>query len=242
NSISVLSNRQHRFLIADQLQEISVQPARIVLEPVSRNTAPTACVAALIAQRTDPAALVLLAPSDHVLADDFSFAASVRRGIDCARAGALVTFGVRPDCPHSGYGYIESKSSKADNGGVFAVSRFVEKPSKEVAEAYVESGRFFWNAGIFLASAENLLRLFEIHSPEILSACRRALDAAIDDLNFLLLGNQYSEAQSISLDYAIVEKADNIGCVPLNSPWSDVGTWSELWSYLDKDASTTAPH
>ena len=108
NPISVLSNRQHRFLIADQLQEIGVQAARIVLEPVSRNTAPAACIAALIAQRADPEALVLLAPSDHVIADDASFAASVRRGMDRARGEALVTFGVRPDCPHTGYGYIES--------------------------------------------------------------------------------------------------------------------------------------
>ena len=237
NPISVLSNRQHRFLIADQLQEIGVQAARIVLEPVSRNTAPAACIAALIAQRADPEALVLLAPSDHVIADDASFAASVRRGMDRARGGALVTFGVRPDCPHTGYGYIESDSNKADDSGVFAVRRFVEKPSKDVAEGYVESGRFFWNAGIFLFSADVMLRLFETNAPEILSACRRALDGAVEDLNFLVLGDQYSEAQAISLDYAIVEKADTIGCVPLNTAWSDVGSWSELWDFLDKDPS-----
>jgi mannose-1-phosphate guanylyltransferase/mannose-6-phosphate isomerase len=179
---------------------------------------------------------VLLAPSDHVIADDASFAASVQRGIDAARKGALITFGVRPDCPHTGYGYIESDSGKPDQSGVFAVRRFVEKPSKEAAASYLESGRFFWNAGIFLFDTKVMLRLFETLAPEILSACQQALDAAVEDLNFLVLGDQYCKAQAISLDYAIVEKADNIGCVPLNTAWSDVGSWSELWNFLDKDS------
>jgi mannose-1-phosphate guanylyltransferase / mannose-6-phosphate isomerase len=233
--ISILSNRQHRFLVADQLHEIGVEAARSVLEPINRNTAPAACIAALIAHRSDTEALVLLAPSDHVIADDASFAASVQRGIDAARKGALITFGVRPDCPHTGYGYIESDSGKPDQSGVFAVRRFVEKPSKEAAASYLESGRFFWNAGIFLFDAKVMLRLFETLAPEIISACQQALDTAVEDLNFLVLGNQYCKAQAISLDYAIVEKADNIGCVPLNTAWSDVGSWSELWNFLEKD-------
>ena len=148
-TISVLSNRQHRFLIADQLQEIGVQAARIVLEPVSRNTAPAACIAALIAQRADPEAWCCLRPQI------MSSLTTPPSQLPCegewiaARGGALVTFGVRPDCPHTGYGYIESDLNKADDSGVFAVRRFVEKPSKDVAEGYVESGRFFWNAGNF---------------------------------------------------------------------------------------------
>lgn len=235
--ISILSNRQHRFLVADQLHEIGVEAAKNVLEPISRNTAPAACISALIAHRSDTEALVLLAPSDHVIADDASFAASVQRGIDAARKGALITFGVRPDCPHTGYGYIESDSGKPDQSGVFAVRRFVEKPSKEAAASYLESGRFFWNAGIFLFDAKVMLRLFETLAPEILSACQQALDTAVEDLNFLVLGEQYSQAQAISLDYAIVEKADTIGCVPLNTAWSDVGSWAELWNFLDKDSS-----
>ncbi|MGA6997444.1 MAG: mannose-1-phosphate guanylyltransferase/mannose-6-phosphate isomerase, partial [Pseudolabrys sp.] len=235
--ISILSNRQHRFLVADQLHEIGVEAAKNVLEPISRNTAPAACISALIAHRSDTEALVLLAPSDHVIADDASFAASVQRGIDAARKGALITFGVRPDCPHTGYGYIESDSGKPDQSGVFAVRRFVEKPSKEAAASYLESGRFFWNAGIFLFDAKVMLRLFETLAPEILSACQQALDTAVEDLNFLVLGEQYSQAEAISLDYAIVEKADTIGCVPLNTAWSDVGSWAELWNFLDKDSS-----
>ena len=237
DAISVLSNRQYRFLIDEQLQEVGLQAARIVLEPDNRNTAPAACVAALIAHQADPDALVLLAPSDHVIADDASFAASVRRGIDAARGGALVTFGVRPDCPHTGYGYIESDSGKPDQSGVFAVRRFVEKPSADAAASYLESDRFFWNAGIFLFGAELMLRLFETFAPEILLTCQQAVDAAVEDLSFQVLGDQYGKAQAISLDYAIVEKADNIRCVPLNTAWSDVGSWSELWNFLDKDSS-----
>lgn len=233
---TILSNRQHRFLIVDQLREIG-QSARIVLEPVSRNTAPAACVAALVAHQSDPDALVLLAPSDHVIGDDASFAASVERGVSAAQRGTLVTFGVRPDCPHTGYGYIEAKSNKPDEVGVFAVSHFVEKPSKEAAQTYLDSGRFFWNAGIFLFGAEALLRLFELHAPDILSACKRALEGARDDLNFIVLGDAYAAATAISLDYAIVEKPNDIGCVPLNTTWSDVGSWSELWNFLDKDGN-----
>jgi mannose-1-phosphate guanylyltransferase/mannose-6-phosphate isomerase len=223
--------------VADQLHEIGVEAAKNVLEPISRNTAPAACISALIAHRSDTEALVLLAPSDHVIADDASFAASVQRGIDAARKGALITFGVRPDCPHTGYGYIEVDSGKPDQSGVFAVLRFVEKPSKEAAASYLESGRFFWNAGIFLFDAKVMLRLFETLAPEILSACQQALDTAVEDLNFLVLGDQYCKAQAISLDYAIVERADTIGCVPLNTAWSDVGSWSELWNFLDKDSN-----
>ena len=149
----------------------------------------------------------------------------------------MVTFGVRPDCPHTGYGYIESDSGKPDQSGVFAVRRFVEKPSADAAASYLESGRFFWNAGIFLFGAELMLRLFETLAPEILLTCQQAVDAAVEDLSFQVLGDQYGKAQAISLDYAIVEKADNIRCVPLNTAWSDVGSWSELWNFLDKDSS-----
>ena len=236
DQISVLSNRQHRFLIADQLQEIGASAARIVLEPASRNTAPAACIAALIAHRADPNSLLLLAPSDHVIGDDASFAASVRRGADAARNGGLVTFGVRPDCPHTGYGYVETAVNRPDESGVFPVNCFVEKPSREAAQGYLDSGRFFWNAGIFLFSAQAMLRLFELHAPEILSACHRALEQAKDDLDFLVLGDAYADATAISLDFAIVEKAENIGCIPLNTTWSDLGSWSELWNFLEKDA------
>ena len=235
--LSVLSNHRHRFLVIEQLEEIGAHAANIVLEPVGKNTAPAACIAALISARADPNALVLLAPADHVIADENSFLAAVRIGAVAARKGALVTFGVAPDCPHIGYGYIETNSTGC---AAFAVTRFIEKPSQEAAQAYLDSGGFYWNAGIFLFKAETLLGLFEIHAPDVLSVCRRALDHASEDLSFLALGDAYHQAPTISLDYAIAEKADNIVCVPLDTPWSDVGSWSEVWNYLDKDAGGNA--
>jgi mannose-1-phosphate guanylyltransferase/mannose-6-phosphate isomerase len=147
-ALSILSNYQHRFLIQEQLQEIGVGAANIVLEPVSRNTAAVACVAALMAGRGDPEALVLLAPSDHAIGDDASFAETVSLGADAARQGALVTFGVEPDCPHTGYGYIETESKSGGNA-TRTVKRFVEKPTREAAESYIDSGSFYRNAAFF---------------------------------------------------------------------------------------------
>ena len=233
DKLTILSNYQHRFLIQEQLQEIGLS-GDIALEPASRNTAPAACIASLMATRVSEDALVLLAPSDHAIGDSSSFAESVSLGAEAARRGSLVTFGVEPDCPHTGYGYIET-SGGVENDAV-SVRRFVEKPSREVAERYLEGGGFYWNAGIFLFRAGTMIELFQAHAPEILAACRQALNDATKDLGFRQLGESYRKAPSISLDYAIMEKASDIVCVPLSTSWSDVGSWSELWSYLEKDS------
>jgi mannose-1-phosphate guanylyltransferase/mannose-6-phosphate isomerase len=231
-SLSVLSNQKHRFLIADQLQGISAQAAKIVLEPVSRNTAPAACIAALMAARTDPESLVLLAPSDHVIPDASLFAKTVAAGMDAAKEGALVTFGVEPDCPQPAYGYIETEKANRPD---LPVRRFIEKPSLEAAQEYFDSGRFYWNAGIFLFKAASMIELMQTHAPEILRSCRLALNNAVEDLDFLRLDNAYAEAPAISLDYAIAEKTSNMRCVPLATAWSDVGSWSAVWSLMPKD-------
>ena len=235
--LSILSNHQHRFLVQEQLQEIGIAHANILLEPVGRNTAPAACIAALTAGRVDPDVVVLLAPSDHAIGDDVAFADTVRRGIGPAQQGSIVTFGVRPDSPHTGYGYIETKKGERGEDWALAVERFVEKPSRERAETYVDSGRFYWNSGIFLFKASTLLQLFQTYAPEILAVCRQALNEATKDLGFRQLGQSYQRAPSISLDYAIMEKAPNIVCLPLSTSWSDVGSWSELWNFLEKDGS-----
>jgi mannose-1-phosphate guanylyltransferase/mannose-6-phosphate isomerase len=233
DKLTILSNYQHRFLIQEQLQEIGLS-GDIALEPASRNTAPAACIASLMATRVSEDALVLLAPSDHAIGDSSSFAESVSLGAEAARRGSLVTFGVEPDCPHTGYGYIETSGGVENDAA--SVRRFVEKPSREVAERYLEGGGFYWNAGIFLFRAGTMIELFQAHAPEILAACRQALNDATKDLGFRQLGESYRKAPSISLDYAIMEKASDIVCVPLSTSWSDVGSWSELWSYLEKDA------
>jgi mannose-1-phosphate guanylyltransferase/mannose-6-phosphate isomerase len=230
----ILSNHQHRFLISEQLEDISIKPARIVLEPVSRNTAPAASIAALIASRIDPDSLVLLVPSDHMIADATAFARAVEIGVASAKEGALVTFGVEPDCPHIGYGYIETEKY---NSLDLRVKRFVEKPSRQAAEVFIDSGSFYWNSGIFLFRAAMLLELLELHAPEVLAASQASLEDAREDFGFLRLSSAYENAPAISLDYAIAEQADNIRCVPLDTSWSDVGSWTAVWSLLEKDGA-----
>jgi mannose-1-phosphate guanylyltransferase/mannose-6-phosphate isomerase len=232
NDLTVLSNHRHRFLVAEQLEELALSSAKIVLEPVGRDTAPAACIAALIASQRDPEALVLLAPADHMLADEDRFVSAVEAGVEAAEAGALVTFGVVPDCPNTGYGYIQTDPG---NEPALKVRRFVEKPSQEAAEAYIDAGTFYWNAGIFLCRADALLAMFDRYAPEILVRCRLALAGAAKDLTFEVLADDYAQAPAISLDYAIAEKGPNMACVPLDTAWSDVGSWSALWSFEDKD-------
>lgn len=233
-NLCVLSNHRHRFLVADQLEEIGVSAAKIVIEPEGRNTAPAACIAALIAADKDMDALVLLAPSDHMIGDKAGFARAVESGIEAAEAGSLVVFGVEPDCPHTGYGYIDTEAGTRVD---LKVKRFVEKPNAETAEHYLDAGGFYWNAGIFLFKARTMLDLLARYAPEIVETCRTALEGATEDLNFRVLGNAYREAPSISLDYAVAEKAGNaMRCVPLKTAWNDVGSWSALWNFMEKDA------
>src|SRR5262249_3850433 len=204
--LSILTNHRHRFLIADQLEKISVHPGKVVLEPAGRNTAPAAAIASLIAFRSDPDSLVLLAPSDHMIPDTDAFVRAVNLGIPAAKEGALITFGVEPDCPHTGYGYIETENS---NSGDLKVKRFVEKPSREAAEAFIDEGGFYWNAGIFLFRSAALLQLLEAHAPDVLAASCLSLDESKQDTCFLRLNEAYAKAPAISLDYAVAEKANN---------------------------------
>jgi len=230
--LCVIANDRHRFLVADQLEEIHVKSRTIVLEPSGRNTAPAACIAALLVADSDPSGLVLLTPADHVIPDKDAFARAIERGLKAATEGALVTFGVEPDSPHTGYGYIEAEQSSSQT---LKVKRFVEKPSRELAEHFLDSGGFYWNAGIFLFKASTLLALLETHEPSIIQVCRDSLATGREDLGFLRLGPIYKEVPSVSLDNAVAEKADNLRCVPLGTPWSDVGSWSALWRLLEKD-------
>jgi mannose-1-phosphate guanylyltransferase/mannose-6-phosphate isomerase len=228
----VLSGHKHRFLVAEQLEDIGLDGASIVIEPAARSTAPAACIAALVASERDADSVVLLAPADHVFADASAFTEAVEAAIAAAGEGMLVVFGAEPDCAHTGYGYIEVERS---NFAALGVRRFVEKPSQEVAETYLESGDFLWNVGIFVCKASTLIELFETHAPDVLSACRAALAEATADMSFTVLGEAYARAPAISLDYAIAEKAANLRCVPLGTSWSDVGSWSALWSFLEKN-------
>lgn len=234
----IICNNEHRFIIAEQLQEQQIEATRIVLEPMGRNTAPAAAVAAMLLTHDDPDAMMLLMPSDHLIAKPNAFYDACKTALPAASGGALVTFGVTPQGPETGYGYIMRGAAHAQAPGVFTVSQFVEKPDLQTAERYVASGDYFWNSGIFLFSARHYLEELEKRQPETISACRRAVDLGVADLDFFRLDHDaFAQATSDSIDYAVMEHADNAVVVPVDMGWNDVGTWSSLWEVSEKDAS-----
>ena len=241
----VVCSQDHRFLVAEQMREIGVRPQTTVLEPKGRNTAPALAIAALLATRaaandTQQGAVqgsaepvLLVSPADHVILDTKAFAASVDAAIEAARAGYLVTLGVVPGRPETGYGYIERG---ADKGRWSVVDNFVEKPDLATAKRYVESGRYLWNSGMFVCTPRTFLEELERHANRIFSACVRALDEAGSDEDFTRLGSAFLDCPSDSIDYAVMEKTKKAAVVPLDAGWSDVGSWSALYDVLEKDA------
>ena len=237
----IVCNVEHRFLIAEQMREAAIQPAAIVLEPEGRNTAPAAAVAALLIAKKDTGALMLLMPADHVIRDVAAFQAAVARAAAAAREGYLVTFGITPDAPETGYGYIRKGDALASLSGCHAVARFVEKPDAATAAGYVASGDYSWNSGMFLFQAETFLAELERLEPELLSQCRAAVDAGKQDLDFFRLDPaSFAKARSISIDYAVMERTDKAALVPVQMGWSDIGSWDSLWVATERDEAGNA--
>jgi mannose-1-phosphate guanylyltransferase / mannose-6-phosphate isomerase len=237
----IIANDSHRFLVAEQLREMGLSAKSIVLEPVGRNTAPAAVIGALLAARDDIDRLILLLPSDHAISDPKAFCEAIASGIPAAQTGSIVTFGVKPDRPHTGYGYIEVDPQAPKGETALNVSRFVEKPDAKHAAEYLKKGNFYWNAGIFLFSARTMLEAAERLAPGIMTACAEAIAQGARDLDFLRLSEKHFEkAESISIDYAIIEKATNIRCVPLGAGWSDLGSWTEVWETANRDSEGNA--
>ena len=235
----VVTAAAFRFIAAEQLLAAGIEPGAILLEPAPRNTAPAVLAAALHIARADPEALVLIAPSDHVVPDAAGFRAAVAAGQEAAAAGALVTFGIAPDRPETGYGYLEL-AARALPGRPAKLLRFVEKPSAQKAAEMLESGRFLWNSGAFLFSAKAILAAFAAHAPELMAPITAALDGARPDLGFLRLAPDAWEAvEAISLDYAVMERAENLVTVPYAGSWSDLGGWEAVWRAGEKDAAGT---
>src|SRR6056297_961934 len=223
----VVCNDAHRFLVAEQLRELDMAPLAILLEPVGRNTAPAAAVAALQAQKAGQDPVLLLLPADHMIPDVDAFHAAVTAGLEAAEQGALVTFGITPTAPETGYGYI--KAAGDAGGAPVAVERFVEKPDRERAEEYLAAGGYFWNSGMFLFRAGAYLDELKTHRPDILEASRGALEGAEADLDFVRLGREAMAAcPEDSIDYAVMEKTDKAMVVAMTAGWSDVGSWSAL--------------
>ncbi|MFP4212692.1 MAG: mannose-1-phosphate guanylyltransferase/mannose-6-phosphate isomerase [Desulfohalobiaceae bacterium] len=227
---------EHRFLVAEQVRALGFDPGAVVLEPEGRNTAPAAAVAALLAQDSDPGSLLLILPADHVLKDAYSFQQAVQTGIAAAQAGALVTFGVVPDKPETGYGYIQKGAAWPDSEQVFQVQSFVEKPDQDTARQYLDSGQYLWNSGMFLFKADKYLQELGSLAPRIKDCCSQAVQGATQDMDFLRLdSSSFRQCPSDSLDYAVMEKTSEAMVVPLQAGWSDVGSWSALWEIAEKD-------
>ena len=233
----LVCNEEHRFILAEQLRQVDVKPDGIILEPVARNTAPAVAVAALTLGRTKTDALMLVMPSDHVILGEASFHKAVEAAAEAAAGGALVTFGITPTLPETGYGYIQrGQPWKGNVEGVYEVSRFVEKPDLKTAEQYLDSGDYAWNSGIFLFRADTYIDALERFQPVMLAAVRAALDNSQEDLNFCRLDESaFAASPSNSIDYAVMEHTDNAAVVPVDMGWSDLGAWSALWDIKEKD-------
>ncbi|MEI2384516.1 mannose-1-phosphate guanylyltransferase/mannose-6-phosphate isomerase [Breoghania sp. JC706] len=240
----VISNQDHRFLCGEQMAEAGLAGGRIVLEPQGRNTAAPAAIATLMVGENDPDGLILMLPSDHLITDEAAFLAAVTAGKEAAMAGRIVTFGIRPSEPNTGYGYIhlgDAENGSGEESAVRAVLEFVEKPDRARAEGYLADGGYVWNAGIFLFSASTMKAAFETHAPDILKGARAAIDGATADLDFLRLeATAFAAIENISFDYAIMERAQNVACVPMDPGWSDLGSWSAVREVFPADADGNA--
>lgn len=230
----VICNQEHRFLAAEQLRQSRCPPRGIILEPTGRNTAAACALAALTVE--DPDALLLVLPADHEVRDTAAFHRAVAVAVQAAATDRLVTFGITPTRPETGYGYIRRGRPMADVDGAFDVAAFVEKPSLEVAQGYVAAGTYAWNSGMFLFPVGRLLAELEEHVPDVLAACREALSGGSRDLDFFRLdAAAFARAPSISIDYAVMERTARAAVVPCEIGWTDVGAWSALWDVGTKD-------
>lgn len=236
----VISNEAHRFIVAEQVRT-SKNKARIILEPAGRNTAPAIALAAFKAMEhgDDPVLLVLAA--DHLVKDKSAFQASLKAAIEPAKKGMMVTFGIVPTAPETGYGYIH-RGQELDCGS-FRVNKFVEKPELSVAEQYLESGEFYWNSGCFMFKASAFLKELKQHSPEIYECCEKATQDTREELDFVRVSKEeFLKCPDDSVDYAVMEHTDKAVVVPMDAGWSDVGSWSALWDVSEKDENGNVIH
>jgi mannose-1-phosphate guanylyltransferase / mannose-6-phosphate isomerase len=232
----VVSNDEHRFIIAQQMREAGLVPLAHLLEPEGRNTAPAAAAAAAYVQTHDPKGVVLILPADHHIRDVQAFRAAIAVGEKLALEGKLVTFGIVPSAPETGYGYIKRGTSVG--AGAFAVERFVEKPDAATAKTYLDQGGYDWNAGIFMFRADCILDEMRHHCPSIAALAAEAVHKGSRDLDFLRLQPEaFNACPSDSIDYAVMEHTQDAVVVPVEMGWSDIGSWSALWDIGDKDVS-----
>ena len=234
----VVCNEEHRFVVAEHLRGAAVAGSRILLEPAGRNSAPAVTAAALLAAEDDPNTLLWIMAADAAIGDEQALREALAKACAAAQGGQIVTFGITPDKPETGYGYIEVGPALEDVAGVHVISRFLEKPERAGAEAMLAAGGYLWNSGMFVFTAKTLLEEMQIHAPEVLVAVRKALSGRKADLDFVRLDRAaFIACPDISLDYAVAERTERAAVVPASMGWSDIGSWSALWELGAKDAA-----
>ncbi|MEJ7927155.1 mannose-1-phosphate guanylyltransferase/mannose-6-phosphate isomerase [Sphingobium sp. AN641] len=234
----IVASEAHGDMVAQQMAEIGVEPSAIMLEPEGRNTAIAIAIAAHWIVKAQGDGLMLVMPSDHVIADLPSFHVAIEQATPAALSGCLVTFGIRPSHAETGYGYIERGEILSDLAGVHKVAQFVEKPARDVAERYVAGGDHYWNGGIFLFTAQSYLRELALHAPEIAAASAEAMaDAAHDGAAVRPEPARFRSSPNMSIDYAVMEKTGRAAVIPVDMGWSDVGSWDALWAVRERDAN-----
>ncbi len=240
----LLCNNDHRFLVKEELERAGLSSKRIFLEPVARNTAAAIAVAAMAVARENPAGILAVMPSDHVIRDETRFVEAVRRAAKVAATGRLVLFGIKPTDANTGYGYIRQGTAlEGFNGGAYKVDAFFEKPDAETAKSYLAAGTYFWNSGIFVLNARTFLEELQRLEPRIFEAASAALNGAKEDLGFLRLDRDaFAQSPNISIDYAVMEKTSLAAMLPIDVGWNDVGSWSSLWDIAPRDANGNYVH
>lgn len=234
----IVCNEAHRFMAAEQLRKIGVDPLAIILEPVGRNTAPAIALAALKAMEGKEDPILLVLPADHVIEKTDEFHGTIQAGVSSAEKNNLITFGVIPDSPETGYGYIKKGELLESETGAAKIEKFVEKPDRETAIKYLESGSYCWNSGMFMFRASVIIKELEIHSPDILSLCREAMATGVQDLDFFRLKpDVFKEIRSDSIDYAVMEKTSKGIVIPFDAGWNDLGSFDALWQTGKKDGN-----
>ncbi len=232
----VVCNQDHRFMVAEQLRKIEADPLAIILEPVGRNTAPAIALAALKAMENNQDPILLVLPADHVIEKIKAFHGAVQDGFELAQANHLITFGIIPDSPETGYGYIKKAQLSEFRANAFKIERFVEKPDQKTAQKYLESGLYCWNSGMFMFRASEIIKELETHAPEIISSCKASMAGGVQDLDFFRLSREgFDKIPADSIDCAVMEKTAKGIVIPFEAGWNDLGSFDALWQTGTKD-------
>lgn len=236
-----LTSEEFRFIIGHQLGDLGVDAGTILIEPKAKNTAPAILAASLFASQKDRESILLVVPSDHIISDNDTFHDAIRKGMDCVNDGKIVTFGIKPHYPETGFGYLKLSEPVKQNPQAQIISQFVEKPDYDTARTMVSAGNYLWNSGMLLFKASDLISAFERLAPSFIKLTKSAIDRASQDFDFLRLDAEYwNQLESISIDYALLEKLNNLVAVPFQSQWSDLGSWQAVWSEFEKDDNGVA--